>query len=198
MRRLARSAVAVVVLSALVGGACSGGDDDEADGGALPGYALALTGAEVHAVRLPPPPFPEDVKAAVLATLNTYLASAVVQPLRTGRPPGSLEALFTAAAAPRVGGPDRAALVEEGTPVSGEVRKDRASVKLTALTGPGGEVVVVAAQLDVSLLVSSDAARLAVVRAGDLALVAEGSTWRIDSYDLRTQRDSPPPPGGPR
>ena len=196
MRRSPGSLAAVLVVCALVVGACSG-DDDKADDGSLPGYALALTGAEVHAVRLPPPPFPEDVKAAVMATLNTYLATAVVQPLRTGRPPGGLEAVFTGAAAPRLGGPDRAALVEEGTPVSGKVRKDRADVKLTALTGPGGEVVAVTARLDVSLLVSSGDSRLAVVRAGDVALVPEGATWRIDSYDVRTQRDSPPPPGVP-
>ena len=189
MRRRSPALVAVALALALLP-SCSG------DGEGPPGFALSLTGTDVQPVRPPAPPFPDDVKAGVMATLNSYLSAAVVQPLRTGRPPSGVEPLFTAAAAPRLAGPDRAALVEDGAQ-SGNVRKDRADVKLTALTGPAGEVVVVTAQLDVALLVASRAGRLAVARAGEMALVPEANTWRIDSYDLRTQRDSPPPPPPP-
>ena len=197
MRRAPGAALAAALAAWLLVGACSGDGDDGADGRAG-AYAFTLAGTEVHAATASPPPFPEDVRAAVMETLDAYLATAVVEPLQRGRAPSGAEDLFTAAAAPRLAGPDRAALVEDGALGSGRVRQDRAAVKLTALTGPGGEVVVVTAQLDVRLLTSSPDGRLSVVRAGDLALVVEGSGWRIDSYDVRTQRDSPPPPQVPR
>ena len=186
-------ALGAALLALVMLGSCSG---DDSPPGALPGFALALTATDVQPVKPPAPPFPDDVKAAVMATLNSYLSTAVVQPLRTGRPPRGVEALFTAAAGPRLAGPDRAALVEEGAE-SGNVRKDKADVKLTALTGPGGEVVLVTAQLDIALLVASRTGRLGVARAGEVVLVPEANAWRIDSYDLRTQRDRPPMPPPP-
>ena len=195
MRRGLGAALAagVVVIGLLVAG-CSG---DGGGGRAGTGeYALTLTGADVHAVGPPPAGFP-GVQDAVMETLNAYLTRAVVEPLRTGRAPSDAEELFTAAAGARLAGPDRAALVEDGSSGSGRVRQDRAAAKLSALTGPGGEVVVVTAQLDIGLLVTSGPTRLAVARAGEMVLVPDGGAWKIDSYDLRTQRDSPPPPGVP-
>jgi hypothetical protein len=195
-----RRLVAAAVLAAWApAAACSGGGGDKAPPGkvAPPGFGLTLGGADVQAVNTPPPPFPKDVEAAVLATLDTWLTTALVDPLRTGRPPLGVGPLFTAAAAARLAGPDQPALVESGAPVSGQVHQDRANVRLTAFTGPAGEAALVAAQLDVGLRVSSPGTRLAVGRTGEVVLVPEAGSWRIDSYDVRSQRDSPPPAGGP-
>lgn len=197
-RLLAFAALAAAAMSMA---ACTGGDGDSSGPPQIERaprqYGFTLVGADVHAVVGPAPAFPEDVSTEVLRTLNDYLTAAVVDPLRTGAPPGDLAAVFTPPAAARLAGPDRAALVEEAAPGSGEVRQDRADVRLNALVGPDSSVVVVTAQIDVALEVSRPGARMAVTRGGELVLAADGDAWRIDGYDVRTQRDSPPPGARP-
>ncbi len=157
-----------------------------------PVFGFAISAADVHSPAPQTPPFPEDVKAAVKASLDTYLNNGLVAPLKTGQPPVGLEGVFTGAAGARIasGQPDRLALLEEGQPVSGKVVQDRADAKLTALFDPGGAVAVVVSQLDLALTVKGKGTTLTVVRNGELVLVFEGNAWRIDSFDLRTARDS--------
>lgn len=186
-------------------GACSGGDDDNAakkddKGGAAkpttpapePAFAFTISAADVQSPAPQAAPFPEDLKAAVKASLDTYLVNGVVAPLQTGQPPSGLEGVFTGAAGPRVaaGQPDRIALLEEGQPVFGKVTQDRADAKLTALTDAAGAPAVVAALVDFALTVKGKGTTLVVVRNGELVLVLENNAWRIDSFDLRTARDS--------
>lgn len=184
--------------------ACSGGGDDKpkksvpakpgdpAPAAPVPTFAFNITGADVQAAAPQAPPFPEDVKAAVKASLDTYLVNGVVKPLQTAQPPGGLEGVFTGAAGARVaaGQPDRLALLEEGQPVSGKVTQDRADAKLTALIDPAGAVAVVVSQLDFALTVKGKDTTLAVVRTGEVTLVFDNNAWRIDAFDLRTARDS--------
>ena len=193
-----------VVLTALGTAGCSGGDDDNAgkkDGAnptakpapaPEPAYAFSISAAEVQSAAPQAPPFPDDLKAAVKASLDTYLANGVVAPLKTGQPPAGLEGIFTGAAGARVaaGHPDRVALLEEGQPVSGKVTQDRADLKLTALIDQAGAPAVVTAQVDLALTVKGKDTTLAVVRTGELTLVFDNNAWRIDAFDLRTARDS--------
>lgn len=191
-------------------GGCSGADDtatkgksskpDKGKGAGPGGFGVTVLATDVQAMAAQAPPFPDDVKAAVSASLETYLDKAVVGPLRTGTPAGAgLDGVFTAAALARLTapGPDRAAVLEEGAPLAGKVRQERANASLTALTGPGGEVVLVTAQLDLAHTVDTEggAGSVAVVRSGEVVLVPDGG-WRIDAYDLRTARDTQP--GGKR
>lgn len=204
-RALSRLAVAAVLAVGLV--ACSGGDDGEPGGGGgearsseevpAPGFEVAVVAAEVHAMAPQPPGFPEDVKAGVKATLDAYLGNGVVNPLRNGEAPTGLERLFTDAALGRLSapGPDRSALLEDGTALSGDVRQERADVRLSLLTAPGGESVLVTAQLDLAHTIESDGRRVAVVRSGELVLVPFDG-WRIDAFDVRAARDTQP--GGGR
>jgi len=193
-----------VAVLAVAATACSGGDDKAGKakgkpGGAgdtakapAPAFAFTITAADVQSAAPQAPPFPEDVKAAVKASLDTYLANGVIQPLQTGQPPGGLEGVFTGAAGARVasGQPDRVALLEEGQPVSGKVTQDRADVKLTALLDPAGAVAMVVSQLDFAVTVKGKGTTLTVARTGEIALVFDNNAWRIDSFDLRTARDS--------
>lgn len=194
--------MAAALVVAGIGG-CSGGDDEKKNAGPdskakptapapEPVFAFTISAADVQSPAPQPPPFPEDLKAAVKASLDTYLVNGVVAPLRTGQPPSGLEGVFTGAAGPRVaaGQPDRVALLEEGQPVFGKVTQDRADAKLTALTDAAGAPAVVAALVDFALTVEGKGTTLAVVRNGELVLVLENNAWRIDSFDLRTARDS--------
>lgn len=196
--------VACLLLVALAG-ACSGddgGEDGAAGGGTLapgapptaaPGpFAFAVTAAAVHPMAYQAPLFPNDVVAAVQASLDTWLGSAIVGPLRTGRPSSGLDAVFTEPALAKISapGPERSALLEEGTALTGDVRQERANATLTALTAPGGELVLVTAQIDVAHTVSSSNGAVDVVRGGELVLVPDRGSWRIDSFDVVAKHDT--------
>lgn len=190
------------VLAVVATAGCSADDDKAGDkakkagapapAGTPPAFAFAIVGAEVQSAASQPSPFPEDVAAAVKASLDTYLVNGVVRPLQTGQPPGGLEGVFTGAAAARLaaGHPDRVALLEEGQPVSGNVTQDHANVAMTALVDPAGAVAMVVSQLDFAVTVKGKGTTLTAARTGEVALVFDNGAWRIDSFDLRTARDT--------
>lgn len=128
--------------------------------------------------------------AGVLQTLNRYLEEAVLTPLRSGGPAGDLKPLFTPLAVDRVvpGGESRAAFIDEGMPPATDLRKDAAVARLTALAGADGAMSVVTAELDLKLSGLVDGAPLFLERAGELVLVPEGGTWRIDAWNLKVTR----------
>lgn len=196
-----RSLAVLVVFAALATGCSSDGGGKKATpaaGGeststtADPDFAFTVVGSEVHAMTPEAPAFPDDVSAAVTTSLNTWLGSAIVEPLRTGTPAAGLEALFTEPALGKISapGPERSAMVEEGTPLSGKVSQDRANVRLTAVTGPSGAVEFVTAQIDVAHAVPSNEGFVDLVRSGELVLVPYGGTWRIDAFDVVAKRDT--------
>jgi hypothetical protein len=127
---------------------------------------------------------------AVLETLNKYLDAAVVTPLRTGGPAGDLTPLFNRPALERIapGGPDRFAFIDENLPPISDLRSERAVAGLTGLAGRDGTVSVVTAGLDLRLIGHIGGAPVTVVRTGELVLMPEGGTWRIDAYDIRVVR----------
>lgn len=127
--------------------------------------------------------------SGVLATLNAYLDAAVLRPLFTGGPAGDLAPLFMSPAVDRVTtGADRAAIIDEGLPPTDDVRSERAVATLTALAGSDGVVSVVSATLDLRLSGSSNGAPVTVTRTGDLVLLPDGGTWKIDAYDIQARR----------
>ncbi len=182
--RLALLAAAVVVAAA-----CTSGGTGSAPDEPLPPPAFTVSGVEVQSVAEPAPPLPDTVRAEVLATLDEYLLRAMVSPLRSGEPVGDLGSLFTGAAAARLAGPARAAMVDEGLPQASDVRGLVSTVGLGALAGADNDVVVVTATIDVRLEATGDDP-LTIVRTGDLVLVPDGDAWKIDGYDMSTTRDS--------
>ena len=126
----------------------------------------------------------------VLETLNRYLEAAIVTPLRTGGPAGDLTPLFNQPALERVapGGVDRFAFIDENLPPVSDLRSERAVAGLTALAGRDGKVSVVTAGLDLRLVGHIAGTPVTVVRTGELVLMPEGTTWRIDAYDIQVVR----------
>lgn len=157
-----------------------------------PPAPITFTGAgfDLHtAGRVTPAAF-EAAWAGVLGTLDRYLAAAVLTPLRSGGPAGDLTPFFTRPAAVRVMtvGPDRFAFIDENLPPVSEVRKESAVAGLTALAGADGIMSVVTAGLDLRLVGHINGALVTVTRTGELVLVPEGGTWRIDAYDISVTR----------
>jgi hypothetical protein len=152
---------------------------------------IAFTGAgfDVHTAGTVTQATFDATWAGVLATLNRYLDAGVLTPLRTGGPAGDLAPLFTALAVDRVTtGPDRAAFIDEGVPPVTDLRADAAVATLTALAGADGSMSVVDASLDLRLTGQANGAPVSVTRTGDIVLMPEGGSWRIDSYDITARR----------
>lgn len=128
--------------------------------------------------------------AGVLDTLNHYLEAGVLTPLRSGGPAGDLTPYFMGPATARVMavGPDRFAFIDENLPPISDLRQEAAVAGLTALAGPDGVMSVVTAGLDLRLIGHVNGAPVTVVRTGELVLMPEGGTWRIDAYDIRVTR----------
>ena len=128
--------------------------------------------------------------AGVLDTLNKYLEAAIVTPLRTGGPAGDLTPLFNPPALERVapGGVDRFAFIDENLPPVSDLRSERAVAGLTGLAGKDGTMSIVTAGLDLHLVGHIAGAPVTVVRTGELVLMPEGRTWRIDAYDIKVVR----------
>jgi len=126
----------------------------------------------------------------VLETLNRYLEAAILTPLRSGGPAGDITPLFNRPALERVapGGVDRFAFIDENLPPVSDLRSERAVAGLTALAGRDGEVSVVTAGLDLHLVGHIGGTPVSVVRTGELVLMPEGTTWRIDAYDIQAIR----------
>ena len=202
-RRLAAVALAALVLVA----GCS--KDDEAGGGgrgrpgtsaatapgptappvtAPPGVPLTVTGIDPQGTKAPD----EAVVAAVIATLDRWVAVAVVGPLHSGQPAGDLSGVFAPAALERLADPAvRATLVDEGLPpASTSVTATNATVALISVAGPDEVVALVAAQIDLRLTAVGPDMAVDVVHSGELVVVPEADGWRIESFLLHTTRDS--------
>jgi hypothetical protein len=156
---------------------------------------IAFTAAafDLHAAAAVTPAAFDAAQAGVLDTLNRYLEAAVLTPLRSGGPAGDLTPLFTKPAVDRVMavGPERFAFIDENLPPVSDLRQQSAAAGMTALAGADGIMSVVTAGLDLRLAGQIDGQPVSVVRTGELVLVPEGGTWRIDGYDLRVTRTLP-------
>ncbi len=131
----------------------------------------------------------------VKATLDAYLAQAIVQPLATGKPAGDLSGLFTVAARPRLDDAEtRATLVEGGLPpASRSISADSTLVKLSSVAGPDGAVALVGARLDLRLHAVGPHVDVDIAREGEIVLTEDDGAWRIDSFALRTTRNTRDP-----
>lgn len=119
--------------------------------------------------------------------LDRYLNNAVVGPLRSGRPAGDLSNLFVSDVLPRLLGPDRGALLDEGLPPVDDLNVKTATADLVALAGPDGVAVLVAG-IRMEIEGHLEGTPLTVNRTGELHLAPEGDYWKISAYDIRVER----------
>ena len=134
----------------------------------------------------------ESVKAAVLSTFSRYLEEAVLTPLRSGGPAGEITPLFTARAAEHLSATgERNAFVDEGLPPAARIVARVAGLRLAGLADQNGDVVLVAARMDLTLVAGAPGVSITIDRGADLLLVADGDGWKIDSYAVRVARDTP-------
>lgn len=189
--------MAALALLSVTGVACSGGGPKAASGrgtttteAPLP-IAFTVTSFDVAAAAEPVPGTVDAARAGVEATFKRWLEEDVLPPLRSNQPAGDLGALFTPAAGHRLATtPDRAAFVDEGLPPVTGLQAERADLAVTGLADADGHIPIVTVHLDLKLRGTVEDTPVTVEHTGDLALVPEGDSWKIDSYDVRTTRDT--------
>jgi len=155
---------------------------------AAPTITFTVDGVEPNGTKPPG----ADVLEPVKAVLDAYLRRAVIEPLHSGQPPGDITDLFTAEAQTRFGDEATlATLVEDGLPpASTSITAESAVAKLSSVAGPDGAITLVAARLDVKLHAVGPRIDIDIVRDGELVLTSQQGDWRIDSFGLRTTRNT--------
>ena len=194
MRR-GRALSAALVCLVMVAGGCSKGGHKGASGRATTtteapvAITFKVTAFDVEAAAAPVAGAASGAQDGIQATLNRWLETAVLGPLRSGQPAGDIGPMFSAATRERITTtPDRAAFVDEGIPPVAGVRAGIASLAMTALADPDGAIPVVAVHFDLTLGGTVDGTPLGVEHTGDLFMVPEDDAWRIDGYDVRSTR----------
>lgn len=157
-----------------------------------PGTSVGFTVTAFDVEGAGDPASVERVKAAVQTTFSRYLQDAVLTPLRSGGPAGELAPLFTARAAEHLAGAaDRRAFIDEGLPPAWRIEAPVSALRLVGLADQAGQVVLVAARMDLKLLAGVPGTTVTIDRGADLVLVADGDGWKIDAYSVRVTRDTP-------
>jgi hypothetical protein len=123
--------------------------------------------------------------------MDAWLATAVVGPMHTAQPAPDLSPLFTQAALERLADPAvRATLVDEGLPAAKTITAETASLLLSSVAGPDEVVAVIGARIDLKVHTVGATHDVDVVHQGELVLVPDGTSWKIDSFAVHTSRDS--------
>jgi hypothetical protein len=101
--------------------------------------------------------------------------------------------VFTPAALERMAADPavRATRVDEGLPpATKELSAERATAALFSVAGPDEVVAVIAAQVDLKLRSVGAGHDVDVSHYGELVLVQDGDTWKIDAVSLHSPKDS--------
>ncbi len=154
------------------------------------GVALAVTVAGVESAGQPAS-ISDAVKNAVAQSVNTYVQTATVGPMRTGKPAGDISALFTAGAAPHLA-TDLPVFIDSGLPAAtGPVKAKTATLLLTGLAQQDSSVVLVDAALALDVAAKTKGGEESVQRTADLVFANDNGAWKIASYEVKVTRAAP-------
>jgi hypothetical protein len=196
------SLVALVCVSALIAANCHGSDKKKVTPSTVPttdtkgkpsvSLAVRLGSLSVLAVDTAKP-FDRATAQKILKLVNDYIADGMTKPLFTGADSKSLAAYFAPSLASRIGskGHDRAALTDEHVPPLTSVTKT--AEKPLALSGlqKGGRLLMIGAQLAISVKGATADGPLAISRVGNLVFEPDSKHhWHITGYTLVVQRDT--------
>jgi hypothetical protein len=186
-----RAPVALLGLAlALLLAACGGGGGDARAATPAPaGSRLNLAAGPVQVAAAGTPGTLSDAdRAAIIATLRSYVTAATIDPLH-GKPVGNLAKVLTPQALASLTGTNRDAVVDESLPkATTTVTVKNPPVALTALGEPNGSINLVGAPLFLVVQTKASGGPVKVVRTGEVVLSHDAGTWKIASYKLSVER----------
>lgn len=196
------SVVALVCVSALVVANCHGSDKKKGtpstvpttDTKGKPNVSLALKLGTLSVLSADTAkPFDPATAKQILKLVNDYITDSMTKPLFTGSDAPAAGAYFAPGLRSRIKpkSHDRAALTDENVPVVTSVSKT--VEKPLALSGlqQGGRLLMIGAQLAVSVKGETEDGPLAISRVGSFVFEPDAKhTWHITGYTLVVQRDA--------
>jgi len=188
LRRWSALAGAGAVIFVVAAG-CSGGGDGRAAPTASVGETITVIPGAVTVSSAGPQVAVDDVvRDQMVDTVKRYVQAATVDPLHTGRA-GRVAPIFTAAAAARADGGDRAVLVDEGLPAAtADITATTEPVGTTVLADQNGTLVLATASLDLTAATSTAKGPVQIHRVGSLTLAPDAGAWKVAGFDLAVSR----------
>jgi hypothetical protein len=194
--QIAVVAVSVVLLgvAALIYFVQSGGDDDEDKARpsrkSVSGNVQLVLGGIQNANAGAPATLPDDAANQIMQAVGTYVDGGLVAPVKTGKPPTDLSALFDAGTQAALQGPDKDVLFENGQPErTGDFLPAAQPVTITALSDGTGQFVLATAGFAYTSEVGVTGGTLKTARNIALTFISEGGQWKITGYDVLVLRE---------
>ncbi len=181
--------LAVGALVLVVAAGCSGGGDDTEAKSAPVDEAVSVTpGAVTVSSAGPQVGLDDAVRDQMIETVKQYVQVATIDPIRSGHV-AKVAPLFTAAAAARAEGVDRAVLVDEGLPrATSDITATAVPVPITVLADQSGALLLASAGLDLTVATKTADGPVEIHRVGSLTFAPDAGTWKVAGFDLSVSR----------
>jgi hypothetical protein len=131
------------------------------------------------------------LQSQVLDTVTKYVQLAISAPLGGSTTSVAVDQFLTAQAVTALTPDRRAVLTEEGMPAMQSAKATTNTVSITGLVGTDSAVGVVSAHLDLVIAGTTSGVAASIKRSGDLTLIPDQGSWRIDAFDMSVERDLP-------
>jgi len=195
---VAASLVVVAVVALLLAStADSGNKKAKSTPSTVPGSKTGLK-LQLGLIRVqsagPQAPLRSPLRRLLLASTQTYVDSAVLAPLESGRVGTDYAKLFDPLVKTSATHADRPTLTEANTGlVNGPLDATASHVRLDGLGDPTGKVALVAASFTMKIRAPTPAGPISIIRATELTFANEFGKWVVTAYNVgvtRTINDS--------
>jgi hypothetical protein len=191
-----RRILPVVLVVLVAASACSDDKKSEEIPPAAPQNKLAalkIGSVTVHSAG-PDVHVPKDTQKRALRLAQTYVDTALIAPLESGRPGDQFPGLFDPGLRAVATGADRPALTDAGVGAIDHFQQSASPVRLSALADGAGSFLYLATNFSVKVRATSPDGVLTSTHDVELTFAPAGKSWRITAYRVKAVRR---PPGGP-
>jgi hypothetical protein len=165
------------------------------DGGSAPSkksvssnVQLTLAGVQ-NANAGAPATFGDDAANQIMTAVGQYVDKGLIAPVKTGKAPADVSALFDAGTQAAIQGPDKDVLFESGKPaLTGDFKPAAEPVIITALSDGNGQFVLATAAFSYRADVGVEGGTLNTARTIALTFTPENGEWKITGYDVSLTR----------
>jgi hypothetical protein len=129
-----------------------------------------------------------DAANQIMTVVGQYVDKGLIAPVKTGKPPTDVSALFDAGTQAAIQGPDKDVLFENGQPkLTGDFKPAAEPVVITALSDGNGQFVLATAAFKYSANEGVDGGPLNTARTIALTFTPDNG-WKITGYDVTLTR----------
>jgi hypothetical protein len=129
-----------------------------------------------------------DAANQIMAAVGQYVDKGLIAPVKTGKPPTDVSALFDAGTQTAIQGPDKGVLFENGQPkLTGDFKPAAEPVVISALSDGNGQFVLATAAFTYRADEGVEGGTLNTARTIALTFTPDNG-WKITGYDVTLTR----------